>query len=301
LPSGGQTQFRQAQARIVICGATGKIGGAAARALRSRGLAVKALVRDAERAGALAEIGCTLATADLRDGPAVTEAFRGAGQVLVICPLRASADDVAGDAQQIIAVLGAAIEAARPGGVVAISDYGAHVPQGTGVTMILRRLEERLRGISTPITFLRSAEHMQNWLRQLQAARDHGILPSLHHPVTRSFPTVSAFDVGVVAAEILGAPVAHSLVPRVIHVEGPRRYCADDFAGVFARRLAHPVVARAVPRADWERALAAAGLGSSYANLVIELQEAHNAGLIDIESGGEVRRGTTELASAVSG
>ncbi len=289
MPSGGQTQFRQAQARIVICGATGKIGGAAARALRSRGLAVKALVRDAERAGALAEIGCTLATADLRDGPAVTEAFRGAGQVLVICPLRASADDVAGDAQQIIAVLGAAIEAARPGGVVAISDYGAHVPQGTGVTMILRR------------PFLRSAEHMQNWLRQLQAARDHGILPSLHHPVTRSFPTVSAFDVGVVAAEILGAPVAHSLVPRVIHVEGPRRYCADDFAGVFARRLAHPVVARAVPRADWERALAAAGLGSSYANLVIELQEAHNAGLIDIESGGEVRRGTTELASAVSG
>ena len=180
---------------IVICGATGKIGGTAARALRSRGLPVKAVVRDVAKASALEKAGCTLAMADLGDERAVTAAFRGADAALVICPLRPSGD-VEGEAGRVIDVLGAALASTRPPSVVAISDYGAHVPAGTGITLILRRLEERLRAVSTNMTFVRSAEHMQNWLRQLRAARSRGVLPSLHHPVTRPFPMVSAFDVG---------------------------------------------------------------------------------------------------------
>jgi NAD(P)H dehydrogenase (quinone) len=284
---------------IVICGATGKIGGTTARALRALGLPVKVLVRDPAMADALVKLGSTLATADLHDQRAVIEAFRGADQLLVICPLQNAADDVLGDAQAVIDVIGAGIEAARPRRVVAISDYGAHLLEGTGITLILRRLEERLRGLPVTTVFIRSAEHMQNWLRQLPAARDKGVLPSLHHPVTRAFPTVSAFDVGRVAAEILAAPIEASRVPRVIHVEGPRRYSAADVATVFAQRLAHPVLAQATPRAEWQKALAAARLGDSYARLVIELQDAHNAGLIDVEPSGEVRRGSTKLADAL--
>jgi len=48
---------------VVICGATGKIGGTVARVLRSRGLPVKAIVRDASKAGALLEQGCDIAVA----------------------------------------------------------------------------------------------------------------------------------------------------------------------------------------------------------------------------------------------
>lgn len=282
---------------IVICGATGRIGGAAARALRSRDIPVRALVRDAEKATSLAAQGCTLATADLHDEPAVTDAFRGADRVLVICPLEPGTDDVAGDCQRMIEVIGAALDVTRPRAVVAISDYGAHLPAGTGVTLILRRLEERLRAIPVTTTFVRSAEHMQNWLRQLPAARARGELPSLHHPVTRLFPTVSADDVGAVAAELLAAPFQSSATPRVLHVEGPRRYTAADVAAVFTRRLGHPITACELPRDDWAKALA--GLGASYAHLVAELQDVHNEGLIDVEPGGEVRRGTTELAEAL--
>jgi uncharacterized protein YbjT (DUF2867 family) len=119
---------------IVICGATGKIGGTAARALRSRGLPVTAVVRDVAKASALEAAGCTLATADLGDERAVTAAFRGADAVLVICPLRPAAGDVEGEAGRIIDALGAALASTRPQHVVAISDYGAHVPAGTGIT-----------------------------------------------------------------------------------------------------------------------------------------------------------------------
>jgi uncharacterized protein YbjT (DUF2867 family) len=281
---------------IIVCGATGRIGGAAVRGLRSRGIQVKALVRDPAKAGALAEQGCVLAKADLHDELAVTEVFRGADGVLVICPLGPGPDDVAGDAQRMIDVMGAALDATRPRSVVAISDYGAHLPEGTGITMILHRLEVRLRAIPVTTTFVRSAEHMTNWLRQLPAARAQGVLPSLHHPVTRAFPIVSAFDVGVVAAELLAVPRAPSSTPHVLHVEGPRRHTASDIAEAFARKLARPVVARELPRVEWTKALA--GLGPSYAHLVAELQDAHNKGLIDVEPGGAVRRGTTELADA---
>jgi len=236
--------------------------------------------------------------ADLGDERAVTAAFRGADAALVICPLRPSGD-VEGEAGRVIDVLGAALESTRPPSVVAISDYGAHVPAGTGITLILRRLEERLRAVSTNMTFVRSAEHMQNWLRRLRAARSRGVLPSLHHPVTRPFPTVSAFDVGKLAAELLELAGESRRPPRVIHIEGPRRYAAADVAASFARSLGRAVTAVELPREQWAPGLSAGGLSEGYARLVMELQDAHNAGLIDAEPGGEVRRGTTELEQAL--
>jgi NAD(P)H dehydrogenase (quinone) len=183
--------------------------------------------------------------------------------------------------------------------VLAISDYGAHVAGDTGITKIFRLFEQQLLAAGLPVTLLRSAEHMQNWFRQLQAARERGVLPSLHHPIMRRFPTVSAFDVGVLAAELL-AGASDNMQSRVIHVEGPERYSAQDVAQAFASKLGRHVGASEVPRADWESALGAAGLSPSYARLVAALQDAHNAGLIEVEPGGEVRKASTNLTSALS-
>jgi NAD(P)H dehydrogenase (quinone) len=284
---------------IVICGATGKIGGTAARLLRARALPVRAVVRDASRAGPLREQGCAIAEADLRDVRALTAAFEAADAVLVICPLQPEAADVAAQAHGTIDVIAAALDAARPRHVVAISDYGAHVAAKTGITMIFHRLEQQLRAVPVTTTFVRSAEHMQNWFRTLRQARATGTLGSLHHPVTREFPTVSAFDVGVIAAQLLAASVEATTTPRVLHVEGPRRYAASDVAAAFAQRIERAVSAYELPRAQWSSALAAGGLRESYAQLVCELQDAHNAGKIEVETGGEVRRGQTDLPSVL--
>ena len=292
---------------IVILGATGKVGRTAAAELRRRGRQVTGVLRDRAKGHALAELGCALAEADLRDRPSLERALAGASTVLAICPPPVKSDDVLADAQQMIDQVGGALEAARPRAVVAISDYGVHHPSGTGVTLILRRLEDRLRALPAAVTFLRSAEQMQNWLRHAVPAHRRGVLPSLHHPVTRPFPTISAFDVGRIAADLLDQAETSTAVgladgnPRVVHVEGPRRYAAVDFAAAFARLFDSPVVAQAIDRDQWTAALAAGGLGDSYARLVAELQDAHNAGRIDVEPGvGELRRGTTDLFDALS-
>ncbi|WP_394821229.1 NAD(P)H-binding protein [Pendulispora albinea] len=295
---------------MAVFGATGKVGGRAVAKLRARGLRVRAVLRDASKGDAFWQGGCEVALADLYDAGAVARALAGADGALFVCPLRLDAPDVAADAQRIIEATAQAIEAARPRHVVAISDYGAHVPEGTGITMIFRRLEARLGPLPVATTFVRSAEHMQNWKRHLHAARARGVLPSLHHPLTKLYPTVSAFDVGDVAADLLAAGAREGAAgegegaapgnPRVVHVEGPQRYSSLDLERAMEAVLGRPVRAQAIPREGWASALAAGGLAESYAGLVMQLFDAHNAGRIDAEPGAaDVRRGTTELSKAL--
>ncbi len=50
-----------------------------------------------------------------------------------------------------------------------------------------------------------------NWARVLPVALAKGVLPSLHHPPDKRFPTVAAQDVGALAAQLLmdGKPPRH--------------------------------------------------------------------------------------------
>jgi uncharacterized protein YbjT (DUF2867 family) len=84
---------------------------------------------------------------------------------------------------------------------------------------------------------------MQNWSRLIKSAAKTTVLPRMHHPLTKLFPTVSASDVGVIAAELLMSP-PDSEVPRIVHIEGPRRYNAIDAAATLSRLMGREVVAR---------------------------------------------------------
>ncbi|MGO4122914.1 NAD(P)H-binding protein [Inquilinus sp. YAF38] len=280
---------------FTIIGATGRIGGAAARELRRRGRAVRAIVRDPGKAGALADSGCDIAVADIADTEALATALKGAEGVLAVVPLNPSRGDVAAETRSLIDSLGQALEAARPPRIIAISDYGAQHAAGTGITVLFHDLEQRL-GSLPGIAFLRSAEHMQNWARSLRPAMATGVLASLHHPLDKRFPTVSAPDVGLIAADLLAAAEAP---PRILHAEGPQRYTPMDVAAALATPLGRPVQAVALPRDQWDQALAAGGLSEGYVRLITDLYDAHNAGRIEVE-GGEIRRGTTPLAEVLA-
>lgn len=279
-----------------VMGATGKAGGATARALRARGLPVRAIMRDREKGRDLEALGCTIAIADIHDAAALARAIDGCEEVQAICPVNPQAEDPAGDMRACVEALARAIEDARPSRVLAISDYGAERSAGTGITLAFHALEARLRQTSAALTFLRSAEHMQNWSRLFKAAAATGVLPSFHHPLTKVFPMVSAQDVGAVSADLLQTPDA-GRAPRIVYVEGPRRYTAHDVAKTLAGAFGREIVARELPRAEWTAALTRGGLSPAYAGLVVQLYDAHNAGMIEIERGAsDIRRGATGFA-----
>src|SRR4051812_34634080 len=63
--------------KILVTGATGKVGSRLARRLAQRGDQVRALVRDQPRAAPLREAGVELAQGDLLDVPSLAAAVRG--------------------------------------------------------------------------------------------------------------------------------------------------------------------------------------------------------------------------------
>lgn len=284
---------------FAIMGATGTVGNATATALREKNVPVRAILRDPAKAARLREIGCDTAIADLQGADALAEALSGAEKVQVILPLSPQAQDPIADLRRSTDSLVAALDKTRPLVVLAISDYGAHVEADIGMPSVFRAFEDRLSGLSNRTLILRSAEHMQNWMRALPAALVSGHLASLQIPTDAPQPTISAADLGRIAADLL-LDTASGKSLEIIHAEGPRRYSADDVAAAFSLLCGRRIQARAVPRPRWKEVMARA-LRESLADLLIRTNDAKNwGGLVDISPGtGAVRLGTTELVEAL--
>ncbi|WP_438390985.1 NAD(P)H-binding protein [Caballeronia sp. DA-9] len=284
---------------IVIFGASGKVGRATAAALRSSGHAVRAVVRNAQQGSGLMQLGCEMAIADLLDEASVASAMRGADAVQILCPVPIADAHPANTMHRMIDVTVAALRANLPARVLTLSDYGAELESGTGITMLFHALEMQLKPAVQNLTLLRAAEHMQNWARVLPAALSTGILPSLHHPLSKRFPTVAAQDVGRVAAELL-LDSGHANALRTVSVEGPQRVSALDVARTLSELSGREIAAHALPRDAWAPTLLRAGLSAEHAKLITDLYDTHNAGLIDAQAFGERRFGTTQLSEVLA-
>ena len=251
------------------------------------------------RSAQLHEIGCEIILADLQDAGALATAIGAAEAVQVILPLPLQAADPAREMRRAIESLAGALETARPKRVLAISDYGAHITHDIGMPTMFRLFEERLGHFSGEKVVLRSAEHMQNWGRAIPPAVESGTLLSFHDPVDMLFPTISAADLGVIAASLLLRPAGQKHV-EVVHAEGPRRYSANDVATALSELLGRTIRVEALPRSQWKDVFER-GLSPSLADLLIKANDAQNkGGLVDVEPGSdEVRYGTTELIDAL--
>lgn len=289
---------------IAIVGAAGKVGHATSIKLREAGVPVRAILRDAAKGDRFRAIGCEVARADLRDPAALAQALAGAAAVQIILPPSLQAHDAPGEMGRTADALAEALERARPERVLAISDYGAHVAHDIGMPTVFHRFEARLRQLPMHHVFLRSAEHIEGWARLAPIAIASGTVPTFHQSIDVAFPTVSAADVGVIAADLLqqphpGAGPHPGNRSRVVHAEGPRRYTANDVAKALGTLLGRTVTALPLPRAQWQATLVRQ-LDPSAAKLLVDFYDACNAGgLVDVEPDGEVRRGTTELVDAL--
>ncbi|CAG4893215.1 NmrA family NAD(P)-binding protein [Paraburkholderia gardini] len=285
---------------FVIFGATGHAGRLTATRLREAGLPVRAVVRRADQAKELKATGCEIAFADLMDLASVTKAIEGAQAVQMICPVPSGHADPEHAMHTMIDVAAQALRANPPQHVLAISDYGAELDMNTGITRLFHYLERQLSASVPRLTLLRSAEHMQNWSRAIPVALATGMLPGLHHPLTKRFPSVAAQDVGALAATLLreGPPVTAT---RIVSIEAMVRVSPMDVARVIQQEAGREIVARELPRNQWFSVLTRGGLSAKHANLIVDLYDAHNAGHIDIEANVTGRRfGTTALADVLA-
>ena len=281
---------------FVIFGASGKVGRVSAASLRNAGHAVRVVVRNEAQGEQLAKIGCEIVLADLLNPASVARAIEGADAVQILCPVPIDDAHTGSTMHRMIEIAADALRANPPSHVLALSDYGAELDQGTGITLLFHALEEQLQTAVPNLTLLRAAEHMQNWARVIPVALATGRLPSFHHPLTKRFPTVAAQDVGLLAAELLLGKSR-----GIVSIEGPRRISALDVARALSEASRREISAHEVPRNEWPAMLLRAGLNADHAQLIIDLYDTHNAGRIGVEEGiGERRFGTTEFVEVVA-
>lgn len=283
----------------VIFGASGKVGRSTLAALRKEGREVRAVVRNPAQGEALWQLGCEVLIADLGDEASIRRAVEGARAVQVLCPVPYGAADPVAEMRRTIATTARVLGDHPHLHVLALSDYGAELAAGTGITMLYRDMEAAFREVAPRLTLLRSAAHMQNWVRVLPVVMSSGRLPTLHNPIDRQFPTVSTGDVGIVAAQLLlDEPVGNGV--RIVSVEAAQRYSADDAARALGEVCGRDIGAYALPRAEWSAALLQAGMNPHMADLIIETNDAQNDGRIDAEHGTQRRYGPTGLREALA-
>ena len=283
---------------IAIVGATGKVGFATATTLRKAGRPVKAIVRDANKAKKLTDIGCDIAVADIQDPKSLAKAIGNAEAVQVILPPAPQLEDTEKQMREAMESIGMALEDVQPKRILAISDYGAHISRDIGMPTLCGDFERRLGKLAGHKIFLRSAEHMQGWGRAIPAAIASGTLAGFHDPVDIAFPTVSAPDVGLIAADLLLRP-DNGNDTKIVHAEGPHRYSAKDVAHALSELLGRTIDVQAVPRSHWKEAFEGV-MSESFAELLIKANDAQNeGGVVDVEPEGEVRYGTIDLIDAL--
>ncbi len=279
----------------VITGITGKVGSALARSLLAAGQPVRAVVRDAAKGAAWAAQGCEIALADMGDAQALARAFTGATGVFVLPPPEFDPAPGYPEAQAVIGSVVAALTAATPQKVLCLSTIGADAVHDN---LLSQRtlLEDALRELALPITFLRPAWFIDNAAWDVPSARETGIIHSYLMPLDRAFPMVAAQDVGEVGAELIQQ--AWNGI-RVVELEGPSRVTPDDLAAAFAQALGRPVRAVPVPRDTWESLFRAQGMRNPGPR--IRMLDGFNEGWIAFKDGGrDTRKGRIDAGTVIA-
>jgi uncharacterized protein YbjT (DUF2867 family) len=273
----------------LVMGITGHVGGATARHLLKQGKQVRALVRNREKAAKWADQGVELVDGDWNDATAIAAALKGVEGVFVMLPAVWAPSPDFREAKGVIANYVEALSKIVPPRVVALSSMGAHKTSGVGNVTALSLLEQGLRGLTSPVAFVRAGGFFENFLFGLHAGRG-GTLPVFYNPTNRKSTMVATDDIGAEVATLLIGPAWSGR--RVIELGS--MVSADEVATQLGEVLTLDVKAFAVPRAGWSEAFQQFGIPKGHTGPAEEMFESVNAGWMDIGiAGTEHVPGTT--------
>ena len=278
-----------------IMGVTGKVGGAAARALLVEGRQLRVVVRDRAKGERWAARGCEIAVADLDNADALAAAFRGAEAAFVMLPPIFDPSPGLPEAGALIATLCEALKNGAPKRVVALSTIGADAEQPNLLSQ-LGLLERSLSTLPLPVAFLRAAWFMENAALDVADARDTGLIASYLQPLDRAVPMVGTVDIGRRIAELLGENWSGV---RIEEIEAARRVTPNAIAAAFAKALGKPVKAAAVPREKWETIFRGQGMANPLPRM--QMLDGFNEGWIEFrDKGALARKGAVSIDEVVA-
>lgn len=285
---------------IVLTGATGRTGSAAAEALRAKGEKVRVVGRDAKKLSALVTQGAEAFVGNVEDVSSMTEAFRGASAVYLVLPEDISEEDLRAHQERVSDCYAAAITNAHVRFVVNLSSIGAQHADNTGPIVGLHNQEQKLNRVAgLNVLHLRAAYFMENLFMSIAQLRSTGTLPGgLRAEVP--MPWIATQDIGAYAAtRLAGRDFSGSSVQEL---HGQRDISMKEAASIVGNAIGNPNLEyMQLPRTMFETALLKMGLPKKTAELIIEMWDGANAGLIVPQEKRSARNTTpTPLESFVS-
>lgn len=279
----------EAAKMFAVMGVTGQVGRQVAQNLLNADQAVRVLVRDAAKAADWSAAGCEVAQVSVQDAASLAKAVAGVDGVFLMIPPDYDPAPGFPEIRSIIDSVTAAVESAKPGRLVFLSTVGAHVEQFSLLNNA-RMIEAAMRRLSVPAGFLRAAWFMENAKWDLETA-SKGMIPSFLQPLDHPIPMVATADIGLAVAQMLMEDWQGT---RVVELEGPRRYSANDIAEGYAATLGCTVRTEIVPRDTWDGLFRSQGMRHPEPRM--HMLDGFNEGWIDFEHDVSQRRfGTTSL------
>jgi uncharacterized protein YbjT (DUF2867 family) len=230
----------------------GKVGSEAVRLLRQQETPVRVLVRDPEKAKALADAGAEVAVGDLDAPASIDAAMAGVETVVLVSP---------GVPAQELNVVASAARAGVRHVVKATSNASADSP-------IARRrwqaeIEAGLAASGLPHTLLRSNAYMQNTLALAPAIAKTSSFGSAAGKGRVGM--VDSRDIAEIAAHIAASPGPH--VGKTYWLTGPELISNYDVAAVLSKLLGRTITYRELSFEENRDAMIRAGVPEQIAEM----------------------------------
>ena len=224
--------------RVLMVGATGRHGHLVLGELTKRGVKVRALVRNEERAQVARRNGAEeTVIGDLTEPASLTDAVAGMEGVFHIGPAHAAAEADMGLAM---------VEAARTAGVRKFVFSGVIHPSISAMTNHAAAklpVEDALYGSDLDFTVLQPARFMQNFERSWTDINDHDRLAQPHSPSAKMC-SVDYRDVAEVAAM---AMTGNDLSYGTFELCAPGMQDSHETAAIISDVLGRPISAVQIP------------------------------------------------------
>jgi uncharacterized protein YbjT (DUF2867 family) len=245
---------------ILITGATGLNGSELVRRLSAKGVAVRTLVRNREKAQSLSQLpNVEIAEGDMGRPETLTAALLGVGRAMLI----SSADPTMVEVQSNF------IDAARLAGVRHVVKLSGIIPDLDSPFRFARmhgEIEKRLEESGMDYTHLRAGEFMPSYFRQLPSILGRGIL-ALPMEDAR-IASIDIGDVAEVAATVL-TTAGHE--GKTYSMTGPEALTMAEVAEKLSTVTGKTIRYLNVAPEDAKKAQLAAGMPPYLADALAEL------------------------------
>jgi uncharacterized protein YbjT (DUF2867 family) len=264
---------------IVVTGATGRTGQRVAETLIAQGEKVRVVGRDAKKLAPLVQLGADPFVGHAENPEAMTRSFDRASAVYLLLPEDITLSDLRSHQERVSDSYAAAVARANVQFVVNLSSIGAQQAKGTGPIVGLHNQEQKLNEIAAlNVRHVRAAYFMENLFMSVVPLRTMGVLPGGLN-ADAPIPWIATKDIAAYAAARLAARDFSGKSVQELH--GQRDISMNEAASVVGKSIGLPNLQYVqVPSPALEPALVQMGLPQKTAELIIEMWNGANAGLI---------------------